>query len=58
MVEYKRRQSERIKNEPKNIPELDFEKDQRGLIGVYEDEYLKKVQGVDVTKNKTDSLKD
>jgi len=28
---------------------LDFEKDRRGLIGVYEDEYLKKVKGIDVT---------
>lgn len=43
MLEYKKRQQEKIKNQTKEFPELNFEKDKRGLMGVYEDEYKKRV---------------
>jgi U3 small nucleolar RNA-associated protein MPP10 len=48
----------RIDEQTKSIPDLDFEKDKRGLAGVYEDEYKQLTTGVDPVKSKEEKLKD
>lgn len=47
-----------VTEQVKNLPELDFEKDKRGLAGIYEDQYKKKVMGIDEKKSKDDTVKD
>ena len=34
------------------MPELDFEKDKRGLADIYEDKYKKNILGIDEKKTK------
>lgn len=46
-----------LKEQSKDFPELNFEKDQRGLIGIYEQEYKKNILGVDDVKKKDDKVK-
>lgn len=46
------------KNQTGQYEDLDFEKDRRGLAGVYEDEYRKEVLGSDPQKTKADQLKE
>ena len=48
----------RIDEQTKSLPDLNFEKDKRGLAGVYEDEYKQLTTGVDPVKSKADKLKD
>ena len=47
-----------VNEQVKDLPEIDFEKDKRGLIGVYEDQYKKSVMGLDEKKSKDDKIKD
>ena len=47
-----------VNEQIKDLPELDFEKDKRGLIGVYEEQYKKSVMGIDEKKSKEDKVKD
>lgn len=58
LLEFKRKQLLKVQSQPKEMATLDFEKDTRGLMGVYEDEYKKKVQGIDIQQTKEDKLKD
>lgn len=46
-----------VNEQSKNLPELNFEKDKRGLIGAYEDQYKKDVMGVNEEKTKEEVLK-
>jgi len=50
--------SHRIDEQTKSLPDLNFEKDKRGLAGVYEDEYKQLTTGVDPVKSKADKQKD
>lgn len=47
-----------VSDQVKELPELDFEKDKRGLAGIYEDQYKKNVMGIDEKKSKDDKAKD
>lgn len=47
----------RVKEQTNQFQDIDFEKDTRGLAGVYEDEYKKTVLGKDPAQSKTDRLK-
>jgi U3 small nucleolar RNA-associated protein MPP10 len=46
------------RNQTGQYEDLDFEKDRRGLAGVYEDEYRRDVLGSDPQKTKADQLKE
>ena len=48
----------RLKEQSQQYADLNFEKDNRGLAGVYEDEYRKTVLGSDPVKGKQDKLKE
>lgn len=48
----------RVREQTAAFNDLDFERDKRGLAGVYEDEYRKDVLGVDPVKSKTDKLRE
>lgn len=56
MSDYKKNKND-LKEQSKDFPELNFEKDKRGLIGVYEQEYKKNILGVDDNKKKDDKVK-
>lgn len=48
----------KVREQNNQFEDLDFEKDKRGLTGVYEDEYKKTVLGNDTEKSKADKLKE
>lgn len=56
--ELPKQQKFNIKDQSKQYEDLNFEKDNRGLTGVFEDEYRKTVLGSDPVKTKQDKMKE